>query len=610
MNSQTSIAQMVEMWSQGDIEWDDLPIEIQDAIDEVMTAEDSTEIPDDPLFTAEIVKTVDEPLTLMHKADEEHRFTLGPWYIPNKYDAHGEWTDADELQKALWGYVKTGDRDIRLQHHKEIVAGEWLEALSFPVPVTIGMTKNADTQQVTYPAGTVFLGVQWRPWAWEMVKKGKIQGFSIGGAAARIDMGMPDDVQKSAKIANAYQKKKLDTAVMRYKILGSSQPSPVEVVKSFSQKRLLERILEKASFGGDRSAAGRYAAEQRWLGHVKVLKPKQQREDNMRRTEMVGGRGPYGHANSHAGKRMQLTAPSLASHIDFDLLAKTLKKQGMTLDSYDSAAVVYSLLTPARRAQWDKEVTDSLAGVPSREGGSTVWCKGGGGGAGKSDRFGVAPEVPQHGDKDANGNATPRDAVMSNADDVKVRNKDYQSLLAKGDFDSKTGEFLGTKQDESDVRAAAGFVHEESSLVSTIVVAAAIARRKDLIIDGTFDNGIEKSLSKLDTYAKLGAKEVRGVFFTCDTETAMSRANGRALKTKRFVHEPSLIKAHVSVSKFFETLVNSGKFKSMKLIDTNDDDNGETRKPSLIFQMDDTGKQTIVNPDAYKRFQDKKNGLK
>jgi len=66
----------------------------------------------------------------------------------------------------------------------------------------------------------------------------------------------------------------------------------------------------------------------------------------------------------------------------------------------------------------------------------------------------------------------------------------------------------------------------------------------------------------------------------------------------------------VSVSKFFETLVNSGKFKSMKLIDTNDDDNGETRKPSLIFQMDDTGKQTIVNPDAYKRFQDKKDGLK
>ena len=28
-------------------------------------------------------------------------------------------------------------------------------------------------------------------------------------------------------------------------------------------------LMEKASFGGDRSAAGRYAAEQRWLGHVK-----------------------------------------------------------------------------------------------------------------------------------------------------------------------------------------------------------------------------------------------------------------------------------------------------------------------------------------------------
>ena len=31
------------------------------------------------------------------------------------------------------------------------------------------------------------------------------------------------------------------------------------------------RELIKASFGGDRSAAGRYAAEQRWKGHQKKV---------------------------------------------------------------------------------------------------------------------------------------------------------------------------------------------------------------------------------------------------------------------------------------------------------------------------------------------------
>lgn len=220
---------LVEDWLKGLIDWADLPVNVQEAVEEAMVAyvdeagEDdaASETVEEP-FTAEIVKEaekqpLDANLELLHKADNEHRFTLGPWYIPDRYDAHGEWTDADELQKSLWEYVKSGDRGIRLQHNKDIVAGEWLEAMSFPVPVTIGMTKDANSKQVEYPAGTVFLGVQWKPWAWELVKAGKIQGFSIGGAAARIDMSMPD-------------------------------------------------AIAKASFAGDRSAAGRYAANQRWQG--------------------------------------------------------------------------------------------------------------------------------------------------------------------------------------------------------------------------------------------------------------------------------------------------------------------------------------------------------
>ena len=205
---------LVKMWVDGEVEYEDLPSDVQNALDEVFSEE--------PIEASEPVveeKLVEEGavqhLDLLHKANDEHRFTLGPWYIPNRYDAHGEWTDANELQSALWDYVKSGDRDIRLQHNKDIVAGEWLEAMSFPVPVTIGMTKTASDKQIVYPSGTVFLGVQWKPWAWEMVKAGKIRGFSIGGAAARVEMAMPED-------------------------------------------------LEKASFGGNRSEAGRYAAQVRW----------------------------------------------------------------------------------------------------------------------------------------------------------------------------------------------------------------------------------------------------------------------------------------------------------------------------------------------------------
>lgn len=113
----------------------------------------------------------------------EERYTLSAWYIPDRMDAHGEWTDPATLQKAAWGYVKAGDRRIRLQHDTDIVAGEWVEIMSWPQETT--MTKS-DGDTTTYPAGTVFLGVKWEPWAWDLIKQRKLTGLSIGGTAIRV----------------------------------------------------------------------------------------------------------------------------------------------------------------------------------------------------------------------------------------------------------------------------------------------------------------------------------------------------------------------------------------------------------------------------------------
>lgn len=137
----------------------------------------------------------------VYKADEK-RFTLGPWYIPDQQDAHGEWTDTHELQNALWNYVKGGDRRIRLQHNKSVVAGEWVEAMTWPYPVTVPVTKaDGTSEDITYPAGTVFMGTQWEPWAWELVKKGKLTGYSIGGKAERMLVDLPEELEK----ANPYR---------------------------------------------------------------------------------------------------------------------------------------------------------------------------------------------------------------------------------------------------------------------------------------------------------------------------------------------------------------------------------------------------------------------
>ena len=146
----------------------------------------------DKLFRQyDLAKSYGEVSTVF-KADEK-RFTLGPWYIPDKADAHNEWTDSEELQNALWNYVKSGDRRIRLQHNKNVVAGEWVETMTWPYPVSVPVTKVDGTiEEITYPKGTVFMGVQWEPWAWELVKKGKLTGYSIGGKAERVLVDLPE----------------------------------------------------------------------------------------------------------------------------------------------------------------------------------------------------------------------------------------------------------------------------------------------------------------------------------------------------------------------------------------------------------------------------------
>ena len=121
------------------------------------------------------------------KALDEKQFTLGPMYIPNQLDAHNEWTDDSELQQAVWKYVQSGDRRIRLQHNRDVVAGEWVEIMTLPYQTQVPMLKaDGTTQPVNFPQNTVFLGVIWDDWAWDKIKKGEIRGYSIGGRAERM----------------------------------------------------------------------------------------------------------------------------------------------------------------------------------------------------------------------------------------------------------------------------------------------------------------------------------------------------------------------------------------------------------------------------------------
>ena len=118
----------------------------------------------------------------------EQRYTLGPVYVPGQVDAHGEWASDEDLQKALWGLVRKGNLDLRLQHTEKSV-GEIVEVVTWPQRVTLDMQIPGEARkssQVEFPANTPFMGVIWTHEGWELVKSGRISGYSIGGKAVRV----------------------------------------------------------------------------------------------------------------------------------------------------------------------------------------------------------------------------------------------------------------------------------------------------------------------------------------------------------------------------------------------------------------------------------------
>ncbi len=179
-NKKDSVVPMTEEASKM---WDKLVLEVA----EIEAKGRSVEIP----FEAPDVEIIESTTGLakfeVSKALDEKQFTLGPMYIPNQMDAHDEWTDDVELQQAVWKYVQSGDRRIRLQHNRDVVAGEWVEIMTLPYQTQVPMMKaDGTTQPVNFPQNTVFLGVIWEDWAWDKIKKGEIRGYSIGGRAERM----------------------------------------------------------------------------------------------------------------------------------------------------------------------------------------------------------------------------------------------------------------------------------------------------------------------------------------------------------------------------------------------------------------------------------------
>lgn len=126
------------------------------------------------------------------KSDDAKRYTLAPLYVPGRHDTHKEWMQPDDLEVAQWNYVRHGDRTITLQHMPDVPAGEMVGCVTWPYPVRCDlMTGDGVTKSVELPAGTVYMGVIWEPWAYERAKACLMNGLSLEGFARMSDEAAP-----------------------------------------------------------------------------------------------------------------------------------------------------------------------------------------------------------------------------------------------------------------------------------------------------------------------------------------------------------------------------------------------------------------------------------
>lgn len=108
------------------------------------------------------------------KTNEQTHFLTGIVYEPMVEDAHGNYMTEDEIVKASYWFAENGDK-VDLQHNfKKCASCSVVENWVTKSAETIGNTKLAK--------GTWLITVKVTdPTIWNMVQKGEITGFSMGG---------------------------------------------------------------------------------------------------------------------------------------------------------------------------------------------------------------------------------------------------------------------------------------------------------------------------------------------------------------------------------------------------------------------------------------------
>lgn len=154
---------------------------------------------------------------------EEERKVYGLVYAPDVVDAHGDYTDADTLERAAHDFMLNYQK-MDVQHNFEEGAGEVVESFIAPETFTINGEEILKGSWVLVSIASEEV--------WEAIKRGEITGYSLYGTA-EVEyerMSLPD------LIGTIFSRKHIKIDDTEIIIMDEKMKKALESVESISEK--------------------------------------------------------------------------------------------------------------------------------------------------------------------------------------------------------------------------------------------------------------------------------------------------------------------------------------------------------------------------------------
>lgn len=133
------------------------------------------------------------------KSSDEKRFTLGIAYPANRLDSDKDWATIETVEKAAWTFLSRANVGL---FHSEGTDGAGIPVESYIYRGPDWTIERTDEDgnviaKETVKAGDWLLGVIWNEEAWDLIKQGKVTGYSLQGTATRRVRELVNALQES-----------------------------------------------------------------------------------------------------------------------------------------------------------------------------------------------------------------------------------------------------------------------------------------------------------------------------------------------------------------------------------------------------------------------------